>query len=48
VKISIVFIAGYNYLSAQKNIHVFLLSMAATVGVQLVAALRQRVLDVPV
>ena len=32
VKITVVFIAGYNFLSSEKNFHLFLLAMAATVG----------------
>ena len=42
VKIAVVLVAGYNYLSTQKTIHVFLLAMVAVVGVQLFATLRQR------
>jgi hypothetical protein len=44
VKIAVLFVAGYNFFVSQKNLHAFLLGMSATIGIQLVAALRQRYL----
>jgi O-antigen ligase len=44
IKITLIFIAAYNFLTNQKNIQVFLLAIAAAIGIQLLATLRQRYL----
>lgn len=44
VKICVVFIAGYNFLRSRENIQFFLIVMVGVVGIQLMAALRQRYL----
>jgi hypothetical protein len=42
VKISVILMAGYNFFSSQRNIHIFLWGMALAIGIELFAALRQR------
>jgi hypothetical protein len=44
VKIAILFVAGYNFFTSRTNIHVFLVTMAVVIGIQLLATLRQRYL----
>jgi hypothetical protein len=44
VKIAVIFMAGYNFFTSEKNIHVFLWGMAMAIGIQFAAAMRQRYL----
>jgi len=40
VKITVILVAGYNFFTSEKNIHVFLFGMALVIGIEFCAAMR--------